>query len=85
MPVQQAGHGEHAHQQRQGQQRRDTDLDQRLVGGGRLLRLPLQQLLTTAARRALRQLGVKADLLDPGAQGGGGLHPRHQHETGLFE
>ncbi len=85
MPGQQTGHGQHARQQRQGEQGRDDDPGLRLTGAGGLLRFPLQQLLAATAGRALRQLGAKAERLDLLAQGGGRLHPGYQHDTGLLD
>ncbi|MNT17476.1 hypothetical protein D3C72_1526250 [compost metagenome] len=85
MPGQQAGHGDHAHQQRQGQQGRDDDLIQRMTGGGSFLFLTRLQLLAASTGRALRQLGTEAKRGYMLTQRGRGLHPRHQLDTGLLE
>ncbi|MNC37060.1 hypothetical protein D3C75_856120 [compost metagenome] len=85
MPGQQAGHGDHAHQQRQGEQGRNNNLSQRLAGGGGFLFLTGQQLLTALADGALRQLGTEAKRFYMGAQGSRGLGAGHQQDAGLLE
>ena len=85
MPGEQSGHGQHPHQQRQGQQSRDDDPGLRLTGSGGLLRFALQQLLAAAAGRTLCQLGAKAKRLDLLAQSGWRLHPGDQHDPGLLD